>query len=168
MLEATTTADTTTTSTDELATLKAQVAALTAANAEAGKRVGEAAEAAEAARKAGLSEAEKLLEERKAFTIEIETERGRLVTEARKAALSKLGVFDKAMSLAPAVDPREPRGAAELEAWVKFNPEFVRSAGPGEPPPMQAAPESKLARVLGGVLKNPYVTAGGLRRILGS
>ena len=144
------------------------MAALTAAAAESDKKAAAAAEAAEVARKAGLSEAEKLLEERKAFTVEIETERGRLVTEARKGALAKLGVFEKAMALAPAVDPRDPKGAAELETWAKANPEFVRAAAPGEPPPLQAMPESKLAKVLGGVLKNPYVTPGGLRRILGS
>ena len=140
----------------ELAATKAIVAELTAKN--------QAAEAAaEAARIAGLSEVEKLAEERAG----IAKEREGLVTERRYAATDKLGILPKFRHLAPAVDPADEAGARALQAWAKENPELVAQK-PGTPTPPPQAPEgSMLAKVLSGQVRHPFMTATGLGKLLG-
>jgi len=132
----------------QLAAMQAQVADLTAKNA--------AAEAAaEATRLAGLSDAEKLTEERAA----VAREREALTIDRRVSALDKLGVQPKYRTFAPQVDPADPAGALALDKWAKENPELVTpKAAPPAPPPA-VPPKSNLAKVLAGEVKNRFATA---------
>jgi len=142
----------------ELAALKAEVEALTKAKADA-----EAV--AEAERQAKLTEAEKLAEERVAFTTEIEEAKANIRKEARAQTLDKMGVLSAYRQWAPDVDPRTSEGAAELESWAKDHPEVVKSS-PNSPQPFEPAPKSKLAQVLSGAVKSPYIRPEGLRKLL--
>lgn len=140
----------------ELATVKAQMAELLAER-EASKA------AAEAARLAGLSDAEKLAEERQGLA----KEREALTNERRVSALDKLGVQPKYRTFAPQVDPADPAGALALDKWAKENPELLTPrAGPGQPPP-QAPEGSMLAKVLSGQVRHPFMSATGLSKLLG-
>jgi hypothetical protein len=140
----------------ELATVKAQMAELLAER-EASKA------AAEAARLAGLSDAEKLAEERQGLV----KEREALTNERRVSALDKLGVQPKYRTFAPQVDPADPAGALALDKWAKENPELLTPrAGPGQPPP-QAPEGSMLAKVLSGQVRHPFMSATGLSKLLG-
>jgi hypothetical protein len=140
----------------ELAAVKAQMAELLAER-EASKA------AAEAARLAGLSDAEKLAEERQGLV----KEREALTNERRVSALDKLGVQPKYRTFAPQVDPADPAGALALDKWAKENPELLTPrAGPGQPPP-QAPEGSMLAKVLSGQVRHPFMSATGLGKLLG-
>jgi hypothetical protein len=140
----------------ELAAVKAQMAELLAER-EASKA------AAEAARLAGLSDAEKLAEERQGLV----KEREALTNERRVSALDKLGVQPKYRTFAPQVDPADPAGALALDKWAKENPELLTPrAGPGQPPP-QAPEGSMLAKVLSGQVRHPFMSATGLSKLLG-
>jgi hypothetical protein len=119
--------------------------------------------AAEAARLAGLSDAEKLAEERQGLV----KEREALTNERRVSALDKLGVQPKYRTFAPQVDPADPAGALALDKWAKENPELLTPrAGPGQPPP-QAPEGSMLAKVLSGQVRHPFMSATGLSKLLG-
>jgi hypothetical protein len=119
--------------------------------------------AAEAARLAGLSDAEKLAEERQGLA----KEREALTLERRVSALDKLGVQPKYRTFAPQVDPADPAGALALDKWAKENPELLAPrAGPGQPPP-QAPEGSMLAKVLSGQVRHPFMSATGLSKLLG-
>lgn len=132
----------------QLAAMQAQVADLTAKNA--------AAEAAaEATRLAGLSDAEKLAEERAAVV----REREALTLDRRVSALDKLGVQPKYRTFAPQVDPADPAGALALDKWAKENPELVTPKVAPPAPPPAVPPKSNLAKVLAGEVKNRFATA---------
>lgn len=132
----------------ELAAMRAQVAELSAKS--------QAAEAAaEAARIAGLSDAEKLAEERAA----VAKEREGLVVERRTAALDKLGILPKFRHIAPAVDPSTTEGALALDKWAKENPELVAAKPNAPTPPPAIPPKSNLAKVLAGEVKNRFASA---------
>jgi len=167
----TTAADTTTTAADnnkaaDAPDLAAQIASLTATVASLTKAKDDADAAAETARKAGLTEAQKLAEEREAFQAEVASTRQGLVSEARNATLDKMGVLPAYRAWAPQdADPRTPEGARALEAWAKEHPEVVRVTTAG-PAPMTPAPESKLAKVLSGIAASPYISADGLRKLV--
>jgi hypothetical protein len=140
----------------ELAAVKAQMAELLAER-EASKA------STEAARLAGLSDAEKLAEERQGLA----KEREALTLDRRVSALDKLGVQPKYRSFAPQVDPADPSGALALDKWAKENPELLTPrAGPGQPPP-QAPEGSMLAKVLSGQVRHPFMSATGLSKLLG-
>jgi hypothetical protein len=140
----------------ELAAVKAQMAELLAER-EASKA------AAEAARLAGLSDAEKLAEEKAGLA----KEREALTNDRRVSALDKLGVQPKYRTFAPQVDPADPAGALALDKWAKENPELLTPrAGPGQPPP-QAPEGSMLAKVLSGQVRHPFMSATGLSKLLG-
>ena len=132
----------------ELAATKAIVAELTAKS--------QAAEAAaEATRLAGLSDAEKLAEERAAVV----REREALTLDRRVSALDKLGVQPKYRTFAPQVDPADPAGALALDKWAKENPELVTPKVAPPAPPPAVPPKSNLAKVLAGEVKNRFATA---------
>lgn len=140
----------------QLAAMQAQVADLTAKNA--------AAEAAaEATRLAGLSDAEKLAEERAAVV----REREALTLDRRVSALDKLGVQPKYRTFAPQVDPADPAGALALDKWAKENPELLTPRAAGGQPPPKAPEGSMLAKVLSGQVRHPFMTATGLGKLLG-
>ena len=140
----------------QLAAMQAQVADLTAKNA--------AAEAAaEATRLAGLSDAEKLAEERAAVV----REREALTLDRRVSALDKLGVQPKYRTFAPQVDPADPAGALALDKWAKENPELLTPRAAGGQPPPKAPEGTMLAKVLSGQVRHPFMTASGLGKLLG-
>jgi len=149
----------------ELAALRATVEALTAAKTEADAAKTEAETAAEAARVAGLSAAEKLSEDRAAFAAEVEAGKAGIRKEARAQSLDKLGVLPAYRDWAPDVDPRTAEGAAAIEEWAKIHPEVVKQAS-GAPVPYTPAPTSKIGQVLSGAVKNPFMSAAGLRKLL--
>ena len=150
----------------EIAALKADVLKLTTLAAESQKAADTAAAAVEAARKAGMSDADKLREERLAFAAEVAAQKDSLKAERRAAAAAKLGIVAKALALVPAdIDPGTPEGAAMLERWAVTNPEFVQR-GPGAPQPFTPPPTSKLGEFLSGVKKHPYLTAEGFGKLL--
>ncbi len=138
----------------QIESLTAQVQTLVAANTAA-------QQAAEEARRASLSEAQKLTEDRAA----LDAERKAIVSEARQAAAEKLGIKPVALQLVPECDPRTAEGAKVMSDWAKANPDFVKSAqAPGtsfSPPP-----ESALAQVLSGVKNSPYISTEGIRKML--
>ena len=129
----------------ELAAAKAQLAELTAWKTQ---QVADA----EAAKRASMSEAEKLAADRAA----LDGERKALRDRSRKDALTRLGVLDKAHQWAPDVDPADPAGAAALEAWAKSNPELVKTPTP-QSQPYDAPAGSPLAKLLSGGLKNSII-----------
>lgn len=128
----------------ELDALKAQIAELQAKTA--------AAEAAaDEARRAKLTDQERLVEDRK----RLDDERAALQAQRRDAVLDRLGVLPKVRQLAPVGDPSNPSYMADLEQWARNNPEFVRQpAKPAEPPPVPA--KSNLAKVLAGEVSNRF------------
>lgn len=128
----------------ELDALKAQIAELQAKTA--------AAEAAaDEARRAKLTDQERLAEDRK----RLDDERAALQAQRRDAVLDRLGVLPKVRQLAPVGDPSNPSYMADLEQWARNNPEFVRQpAKPAEPPPVPA--KSNLAKVLAGEVSNRF------------
>lgn len=139
----------------QIASLTATVAALTADKARADA-------AAEEARKASLTEAQRLAEDRQA----VEAERKALVQDARKAAAERLGINPKALALAPEVDPRTADGAKALEAWARDNPEFVKAAGAkGELPKWE--PESALGKILAGKATHPLIDVANIKKSFG-
>jgi len=132
----------------------------------------EAADAqAEKARLEALSDAEKLSEERQAWQAEVEAERGRLKTEARRQALTKLGVLEKFQEFAPDVDVREKSGQAGLEEWAKGNPELL---APRDQPatakadllPAGKTYSSKLQDILSGKRKSMLVTRESIEKMM--
>lgn len=139
----------------ELHQLKAQLAELMTAKQQADK-------AAEEARKASLTESERLAEEKRA----LDAERNKLKLERRKDALVKLGVLEKAAALAPDADPTDPAGAKALEDWAKANPEFVRKADTTSFA-YDAPKGSNLGKILSGEAKSPIISVAGLRKLLG-
>jgi len=167
------TATTTAAPADELAALKAQLAAMQAAEQErataAEKARAESEAKAEEERKAKLTAQQKLEEEIAAQRKQIEDTRSQLVNERRSLALERLGVLDKFRSFAPNVDPADPKGAKELEAWAKANPELIRSA-PAQPDSplaqLKAKANSALAQVLSGQKKSTLVTERNLSKML--
>lgn len=158
---------------DDLATLRAELAALKAAEAErvaaAERGKAEAEAKAEEERKAKLTAQQKLEEEIAAQRKQIEDTRSQLVNERRSLALERLGVLDKFRSFAPNVDPADPKGAKELEAWARANPELIRSA-PAQPDSplaqLKAKANSALAQVLSGQKKSTLVTERNLSKML--
>jgi len=151
---------------EALEELRAQVKSLTAEK--------EAAEVAaqseaEAARQAALSDADRLAEERAAWQVEVEGERGRLKAEARDQALSRLGVLDKFARFAPDVDVRDKKGQADLEKWAKDNPELLAprdqpaAAKPDLAPGRKAS--TKLQEILSGKRKSMLVSRESIERM---
>lgn len=171
--------ETTTTTTDPPAT-KTPNPAIVAARAKLAEGVAayKAADAkrasdAEATRQSQLTEAQKLAEARQALVAdsdktraELAAERKGLADSRRKDAAERLGIFPKAMALVPDVDPATPEGASALEKWARENPEFVKQKPAGAPDYSPPPAESKLGKVLSGVLKHPFLTADGARAML--
>lgn len=122
---------------------------------------------AEAARKSKQTDAEKLAEERAAFQNEVATTKKGLVQEARNQALDKLGVLDSYRGFAPDVDPRTSEGARQLELWAKDHPEILKRTDQQQQQSLTAAPDSKLAKALAGAIKSPFISAAGLRKLVG-
>ena len=117
--------------------------------------------AAEESRKASMSEAERVAEERKA----LDSERKAMLTQARDDAAAKLGIYPKALVWVPGVDPRTADGAKALADWAKENPEFVKPAT--VPEPVVTAPAgSRLAKILSGEIVDPFLTPEGARAML--
>ena len=143
----------------ELASLKAQIEGLTKAKTEADNK-------AEEARKAALSEADKLKEERAAFMAEVEGTKAGIRKEARGQAMDRLGILPNYRDFAPDVDPRDPAGAKALTDWAQSHPEVVKAQGTHNPAPMTPPPESMLGKVLSGVAKSPYMTKEGFRKLI--
>lgn len=119
---------------DDVATLRAELAALRSAEearqVAAAKAGEEAASKAEEERKAKLSAEQKFAEELAAQRSQIEETRKQLADERRNLALDRLGVQEKFRQFAPTVDPSDPKGAKALEAWAKDNPELLRQQAP--------------------------------------
>ncbi len=127
-----------------------------------------AVDAAEQARQASMTEAERVADAQAKVEAEraaLETERRSIVAEARAAAADKLGIFQKALALAPDVDPRTPEGAKALSDWAKDNPEFVK-AQHAPTSTYEAPPKSNLAQQLMGAVKNPYMSVETLRKLV--
>lgn len=143
----------------QVKTLSAQLETLTKAKTEADAK-------AEEARKASLSEADKLKEERTAFAAEVANTKAGLRKEARSQALDRLGVLPNYRDFAPDADPTNADGAKQLADWAKGHPEVVKVTGAPQPPPFAPAPESMLGKVLAGVAKSPYITKEGLQRLI--
>ena len=120
-----------------------EVVAIAAAE-EAQRRYTEATAAVTAQAAAGESETARLkreLEELKAkfATLEPHTAQAqrhyeREATAARLSAIKAMGAVDlgdeNLLKLAPAVDPRDPDGRAQLEAWRTRNAHLFRAQGP--------------------------------------
>jgi len=158
---------------DELAALKAQLAAMQAAEQErstaAEKARAESEAKAEEERKAKLTAQQKIEEELAQQRSQLEQTRSQLVAERRNMALERLGVQDKFRSFAPQVDPGDPKGAKELEAWAKSNPELVRQviAQPESPlAQLKAKAGTALQQVLSGQRKSTLVTERNLNKML--
>lgn len=143
----------------ELASLKGQLEALTKAKTESDNK-------AEEARKAALSEADKLKEEREAFKLEVEGTKAGIRKEARGQAMDRLGILPNYRDFAPDCDPRTPEGAKALTDWAKDHPEVVKAVGTTGHAPMTPPPESMLGKVLSGVAKSPYMTKEGFRKLI--
>lgn len=142
---------------DVVAKLTAQVEALTNAKAASDK-------AADDQRRASLTEADRLAEDRKVLDAEKLTVR----TGRRTAALDKLGVAEKFRTFAPDVDPADPAGAAALETWAKANPELLSRKEGAAPDPMAtmvAGAKGKLAEILAGKASHPLITPGSLSKM---
>ena len=105
---------------DDLATLRAELAALKTAEAErvaaAERGKAEAEAKAEEDRKAKLTAQQKIEEELAQQRSQIEQTRAQLVAERRNMALERLGVQDKFRSFAPQVDPGDPKGAKDRKS----------------------------------------------------
>ena len=146
--------ETTAESIDKFAALQAELEEL-----RAGKAAAEAE--AEAARVAGLSDAERLTEEREAWRHEVEGERAKLRVDLRAAALDRAGVMPKYNDFVPDVDVRTTEGQKALETWINEHPETVkRSAVIAKSTPTDALirKSSALADILTGKRKSSLVT----------
>ena len=159
--------------TDDLATLRAELAALKSAEAErvaaAERGKAEAEAKAEEERKAKLTAQQKIEEELAQQRSQLEQTRAQLVAERRNMALERLGVQDKFRSFAPQVDPGDPKGAKELEAWAKANPELVRQAVAQPESPLahlKAKAGTALQQVLSGQKKSTLVTERNLGKMI--
>lgn len=150
--------DTTTTTEDKgpdlakvVADLQAQVQALTAKNQEAERL-------AEEAKRASMTEAERLAADRAALDVE----KAQVQKAKRDAALDKLNVLPAYRDLVPA-----DLDAAGLETWVKARPEIIqKKAEPSNtytPPP-----KSRVAQILSGEVSHPLFSAESLRKMLGN
>jgi len=171
--DSTTTAETTTEN-PTIASLQAELANVRSAltNLESGKADAEAA--AEAARVAALSESEKAAEAQAKLLADIgaerETlaaERAGLVASRRSDALRRMGFDDRLHALAPAADPATSEGAAQLEQWAKTNADLAKQSATADNGPWQPKPKSMLARVLGGEIRNPLVSADSVSKMFG-
>lgn len=158
---------------DELTLLKAELAALKAAETEranaAERARAEAETKAEEERKAKLTAQQKIEEELAAQRTQIEQTKTQLVAERRAMALERLGVMEKFRTFAPNVDPADPKGAKELETWAKANPELVRTAAPVAESPLaqlKAKAGTALQQVLSGQKKSTLVTERNLGKML--
>lgn len=158
---------------DELAAIKAELAAFKAAESDrvaAAERAKVDAEAkAEEDRKAKLTAQQKIEEELAAQRSQIEQTRNQLMAERRNLALERLGVVEKFRGFAPAVDPSDPKGAKALETWAKENPELVRAAVQSSDTSTLAQLKAKagtaLAQVLSGQKKSTLVTERNLSKL---
>ena len=141
----------------KLAAMQEQLAELRAAKAAADAAADEATQAA-------MTEAERLEAERIAWRAEVETERARLRSEARSAALDRAGVLPAYHEYVPDLDPRTADGAKALEAWIKQHPETVKAATPA-PSPLAAIGErsSAVAQILTGQRRSTLVSAKSLQ-----
>lgn len=129
------------------------------------------AQAVKDATEAGKSAEQKLQEEVALQRADLDKTRAELVSERRSLVLDRLGVSEKFRAYAPAVDPRDPKGAAELEAWAKANPELLRPGGGSSSAPTTALDRLKqsagtaLSKVLTGERKSTLVTARNLGKL---
>ena len=139
---------------DKFAALQAELEEL-----RAGKAAAESE--AEAARVLGLSDAERLTEEREAWRQEDEGERTKLRIDLRAAALDRAGVMPKYADFVPDVDVRTAEGQKALEGWINDHPETVKRGDMiAQPSPTDALirKSSKLADILTGKRKSSLVT----------
>lgn len=147
---------------DSLESLRAEVAALKAAEAERTKAAETAAAAAEAERQAKLTVEQKMQEK----IAELEGKQKADADELRKtkldAAAERLGVKPNYRQYLPDVDPSDAAGQAKLEAWAKEHPEALAPRG-GEPV-SQPSLGSKLLDIVQGKVSNPLVTDGLLKK----
>lgn len=132
------------------------IAELTAANAKS-------ATTAEELRSKSLTSEQKLQEDRD----KLDSDRKVLVSEARKAALEKLGIAPKFFTIAPDVDPRTTDGAAIIEAWAKNNPELMAAKTEPSIFSQVVGTSGKLADILSGKVKNPLITQDSLKKMFG-
>lgn len=158
---------------DDVAALKAQLAALQAAEAEriaaAAKAAEEAAAKAEAERQSRLTAEQKRDEEIAAQRRELESTKQQLVQERRNLALDKLGVAEKFRQFAPTADPADPKGAKQLEEWAKANPELLRPQTTVATDPLSQLKQkagTALQQVLSGQKKSTLVTQRNLSKMV--
>lgn len=104
------------------------------------------------AKRARMTEAQKLAADREALTAKEKA----LKDRARGDVLAKLGVLDKFHAIAPDVDPADPAGAKALEDWAKANPELVKPRS-SDSQPYNAPQGSSLAKLLTGGVKNSII-----------
>jgi len=159
---------------EDATALKAQVAALQAKldaqDAAAAKAKTDAENDAEAQRQSKLTAQQKVDEELAKQRADIDATKLELVNERRALALDKLGVVDKFKGYAPQVDPSDPKGAKELEAWAKANPELLvpagRQAAAASPlDSLKGAASSALQQVIAGTRKSTLVTKANLAKL---
>lgn len=151
---------------NQIQALTTQVQTLMSANAKAEAAAVAAVAKAEEDRKASLTEAQRLAEERNAFAAEVEGTKATFRKEARNQALDRLGVLPAYTDYVPDVDPRTPEGAKALSDWAREHPEAVRATAP-TPSAYAPPPKSALARILSGETSHPLLSADGIRRMLG-
>lgn len=144
------------------AKLAADLAAATAKLAELETWKAEQAKAAEEAARAKMSDAQKLEADRAALAAKEKA----LKDRARRDALTKLGVVEKAHQWAPDVDPADPSGAKALEDWARANPELVKATEPTGHS-YAAEPRSALGQILSGEKRSPLLSGGWARKLLG-
>ena len=144
--------------------IEARLAALEGENAALRASAAEADAAAESVRVAALSDAEKLAEDRAAFSAEVEATQAAFMSQRRTSAFDRLGVLPNYRDYVPAADPQTTEGAALIEKWAKDHPEAVRQQTTAAPYTPTAG--SKLAQLLTGALKSPYATADSARKAL--
>jgi hypothetical protein len=154
--------------------LKAQLAALQAKidaqDAATAKAKADADKDAEAQRQSKLTAQQKIDEELAKQRADLDATKLQLVNERRSLALDKLGVVDKFKAYAPAVDPSDPKGAKELEAWAKANPELLQPVNrQGQAPSpldsLKGMAGSALQQVIAGTRKSTLVTKANLSKL---
>lgn len=158
-----------------MAALQAQLAQLQAEREAERTAAGQAADtakaAAEAERQAKLTAEQKVQEELARQRGELDATRAQLAADRRSLALERLGVADKFRGFAPAVDPADPKGARELEAWAKANPELLRPQHQQVTPAnlaleaLKAKAGTALQQVLAGTRKSTLVTERNLSKL---
>ena len=144
----------------EVDTLREQLTALQAQN-----------EALEAAKAENMTAAQTLEKERAAWREEVETDRARLRTELRNAALERAGVIGTYHGVVPDVDVRTGEGRKALEKWISDHPEVVRQRETIDRPSGSQAlaqKSSKIAEILTGKRKSTLVNAKSLARMFDS